>query len=121
MNYFIFIFSVAFIFSGCATTAGIIIGQKRKKSAEIQSIESDTHIEITFRNLKTIEGINKKVHEKNLYLDVDGEEREIPGIDIKQIEIPDLNWRWICIGTGYIVDRTIFYYLVLRSLQGMKK
>lgn len=114
MRCFILALVVCFIFSGCATTAGIIIGLNCKKSVEIQSIEPDTHIEVTFRNLTTIEGTFNKVQDKHLYLDANGEEKVIPVIDIKYIEVPDLTWRWISIGTGYVIDSVIFYYFILR-------
>ena len=121
MKYLILAFLACFIFSGCATTAGIIIGLNCKKSVEIQSIEPDTHIEITFRNLNTFEGTFNKVQDSHLYLDVNGEEKVIPVTDIKYIEVPDLTWRWISIGTGYVIDSILFYYFVLRPLQEMEK
>jgi hypothetical protein len=65
MRYFILALVVCFIFSSCATTAGIIIGLNCKKSIEIQSIEPDTDIEITFRNLNTLEGTFNKVQDTN--------------------------------------------------------
>ena len=54
MKYFILALFVSYIFSGCATTAGIIIGLNCKKLLKIQAIEPDTGIEITFRNLETV-------------------------------------------------------------------
>jgi len=121
MRCFILALVVCFIFSGCATTAGIFIGLNCKESVEIKSIEPDTDIEITLRNLNTIEGTFYKVQDKHLYLDVNGEEKVIPVIDIKYTEVPDLTWRWISIGTGYVIDSILFYYLVLRPLQEMEK
>lgn len=121
MKYFILALFVCFVFSGCATTAGIIIGLNCKKSVEIQSIEPDADIEITFRNLETVEGTFNKTQDTNLYLDVNGEEKVVPVIDIKYIEVPDLTWRWISIGTGYVIDSILFYYLVMRPLLEMKK
>jgi len=116
MKYFILLLVVCLIFSGCATTAGIIIGLNCKKSVEIQSIEPGTHIEITYRNLNTIEGTFNKIQDKHLYLYVNGEEKVIPVIDIKYIEVPDLTWRWISIGTGYVIDSVILY-LIIRGMQ----
>jgi len=121
MKYFVLALVVCFIFSGCATTAGTIIGLNCKNSVEIQSIEPDTHIEITFRNLNTIEGTFNKVQDKHLLLDVNGEEKAIPVIDIKKIEVPDFTWRWIGIGTGYVIDNIIFYYLILPHLLKLTK
>lgn len=121
MRWFNLALVACFLFSGCATTAGIIIGLDCKKSVEIQSIEPDTDIEITLRNLNTIEGTFNKAQNKQLYLIVNGEEKVIPIIDIKHIEVPDLTWRWISIGTGYVIDSILFYYLVLRPLQEMEK
>jgi hypothetical protein len=121
MKYFILVLVVFFIFSGCATTAGIIIGLNCKKSVEIQSIEPDTHIEITFRNLNTIKGSFKKVEDKHLYLNFKGEEKAISIMDIHYIEVPDLTWRWISIGTGYIIDSVLFYYFVIRPSEELGK
>lgn len=121
MKYFIFVLLVCFIFSGCATTAGIIIGLNCKKSVEIQSIDPDTRIEITFRNLNTIEGKFKKVQAKQLHIDVDGQEKIIPVIDIKFIEVPDLTWRWISIGTGYVIDSVLFYFFIIRPMNEFPK
>jgi len=120
MRYFLLAFVACFLFSGCATTAGIIIGLNCKKQLEIQFIEPETDIEIILRNLNTIEGTFIKVQDKRVYLAVDGEEKIIPAIDIKSIEVPDLTWRWISIGTGYVIDSVLFYYFVIQPLQEMK-
>ena len=121
MKYFISVLFVCIIFSGCATTAGYFIGKNCKKKVEIQSIEPSTQIEITYRNLNTVKGNFKKVEGKHLYLNVKGEEKAIPVINIEYIEVPDYTWRWISIGTGYVIDCAMFYYFVLRPLQKLEK
>ncbi len=117
MRYFISALLVCFIFSGCATTLGVYIGTNCKNSVEMRSIEPDTYIEITLRNHDTINGTFIKLEEKYVHINLDEEEKEIPMIDIKKIEVPDYTCRWICIGTGFVIDSALFYFLVIRSLE----
>lgn len=84
---------------------------------EIQSLEPGTEIEVILRNQVTVEGNFRKADEKNLYLNIEAEEKIIKLYNIKSVEVPDLTKRWLSIGIGYAIDCVLFYYLVLRPME----
>lgn len=103
MRGFIFLCTVAMLFSGC-TAVGYMIGSTVKQDQKLEELQSGADIYISMVNGNKIEGQYNDFRNNNLYLTIEKEEWAIPTNDIELIEVPDTKWRFIGAAIGIGID-----------------